>query len=82
MDNLKTWLTTPNSKPLWKSKNGKWQVEKLDNEELAITDGWAVCYAWLNKNEDGLVVDKAIYPEYVEDKAIKLAKQHIESIYK
>lgn len=78
---MKTLLTIPNALPLWQSANKKWQIEKINNRELAITDGFTVCYAYISKDYSTLIVDRKIYPKYVETKAIKLAKKHILTIY-
>ena len=73
---------TLDSEVLWISPNNKWSIEKINGYELAISDGWEVCYAYISRDKSTLMVDRVIYPMYVQNKAIELARSNIESIYK
>lgn len=73
--------TTLQSEVLYTSPNGKWTIEKLNDREICITDGWSICYAYLSKCGNKIVVDRKNYPKYIETEAIKQAKKHIKSIY-
>lgn len=77
---MQTKLTIPGSIPLWQNKI--WSIEKISKTEIAITNGNNVCYAYLGKYSDTIVVDRKIYPKYIEKKAIELAAKHITTIYK
>lgn len=59
----------------------KWNIEKLSNTELRISNEYESCYAYINKGLDKLVVDRIIYPKYIEKIAIKIANKNIVSIY-
>lgn len=76
---MKTWLTIPNAKPLF--QNEKWSIEKISEKEIAITDGWKVYYAFINKTYTGLLFDTLAMPQYIRKKALQLAKKEIKSIY-
>ena len=66
---------------LW--QNEKWSIELLDEkDELAITDGLNVCYAYYDKEDSRLYFDVICCPKYVQKKALSLCKKHnVISIY-
>lgn len=73
--------TTLDSEVLYTSPNEKWTIEKLNDREICITDGWDICYACLSKCGNRIVVDRKIYPRYIETEAVKQARENIKSIY-
>ncbi len=76
---MKTKTVFKNANVLWQNKT--WSIEKLSETEICITNGNNIAYAYLSSTLDGLVVDRKIYPKYIQDKAIKLAQKNIASIY-
>ena len=81
----KTWTLNENSKVLFQNKN--WSIEKYNDKEIAITNGFNVSYAYLsvckewgnNYNKTLLYYDTLTgIPQYIQDKALALAKKHIE----
>lgn len=76
---MKTKTIFKNANVLWQNKT--WSIEKLSETEICITNGNNICYAYLSNTLDGLVVDRKIYPKYIQNKAIKLAQKNIISIY-
>ena len=62
-------------------KNKNWQIDKVSNLEISITNGNDICYAYRSKNGNKLYFDRIICPKYIQDIARKLAKKHIKSIY-
>jgi len=61
---------------------GIWKVEKVSNTEISISNNYERCYAYINEDKTKLVVDRKIYPKYIEVMALKFAAKNIESIYK
>jgi hypothetical protein len=76
---MQTKTIFKNAYVLWQNKT--WSIEKLSQNEICITNGNDICYAYLNSTHNGLVVDRKIYPNYVQNIAIKLASKNIISIY-
>jgi hypothetical protein len=76
---MKNWVSIAGAKVLFQNKN--WSIEKISEKEIAITNGYDVCYAYLSKDLDKLVVDRKIYPSYIEKRALILARKNIVSIY-
>jgi len=68
-----------NAQILW--QNDIWSIEKINEEELVITNGLDISYCYISADFKTLVVDRKIYPKYVQKIAIKLAKENIISIY-
>lgn len=75
MENLKTKTVFANSIPLWISNNKIWQIEKISFDELIITNGNDICYAYISNNYKNIYTDRVIYPKYVGKKALELAKK-------
>tara|TARA_R110000868_G_scaffold398483_1_gene671672 strand:+ start:1093 stop:1335 length:243 start_codon:yes stop_codon:yes gene_type:complete len=76
---MQTKTIFKNAKVLWQNKT--WSIEKLSQSEIIITNGNDICYAYLSSTHDGLVVDRIIYPKYIQNIAIKFASKNITSIY-
>lgn len=76
---MQTKTIFKNAQVLWQNKT--WSIEKLSQSEICITNGNDICYAYLSSTLDGLVVDRKIYPKYIQNIAIKLASKNIISIY-
>ena len=76
-----SWLNQElNAEVLHQNRN--WSIEKLNETEIVITDGWTTTYCYLNPQGTRLVSDRTIHPRYIEKKALDLAKKHITSTYK
>ena len=73
--------TTLNSKPVYIDK--KWSIEVMPKKtEIVVCDGWHCYYAYISKDKSTLVWDNFYpVPQYIRDKALKLAQKYIKSIY-
>jgi len=75
-------------------KNKTWQIEKINDKEISISNGYNKAYAYLTKksyfnkqielqkfgktNDYQLIVDYMIFPKYIEQIALKKAIKNIE----
>ncbi len=74
-------------------KNKTWQIEKISEKEISISNGYNKAYAYLTKksyldkqielkklgktNDYQLCVDYIIYPKYIEQIALRKAIKNI-----
>lgn len=75
---LQSWLTIPNSLPLWQNKN--WSIEKISEKEIAVTNGYNVIYGYFDSHAHCVRYDRIEAPKYILDKAFKLATKHLKPL--
>lgn len=78
---LKTsWTGIKDSVVLYQDK--RWSIElSEDKEELHITNGNDICYAYFDSKNNKLLFDRIACPLYIQIKALSLANKYMISIY-
>lgn len=72
---MKSKLLIPNSIVLFQNKN--WSIEKINEKEIAITNGLNVTYGYYDSKSDCIRYDSLFAPKYIFNKAFELAKKHL-----
>lgn len=77
---MESFITLPIDKILFQNKN--WSIELLANKkEIAISDGWNVCYGNPHLKKGAILYDRIIFPDYIGKKALQLCKKHNINFY-
>lgn len=62
-------------------KKGKWEITKISDIEIMITDGVVCSYGYISKCKTIMYYDTIFFPLYIHKEALKFAAKNIDSIY-
>lgn len=62
-------------------EKGKWEIKKISNVEIMITDGITCSYGYISKCKTKMYYDRICFPLSVQQTALRFAAKNIDSIY-